>query len=63
VSLSLLVGLVGSMARNDRPASAVPSAGQPASAAPTTGPSSVQVPAPVQVTAPTTPPVTTSHAT
>lgn len=65
LSLSLLVGLVGAMVRGDRSSAAPtvstdPTASIPAGPTATAGP---QVPPTVQVTRPTTPPVTTSHAT
>jgi len=66
ISLSLLVGLIGAMARSDGPAAAsadVATTTSTSSAPPAASGAPVPVPAPVQVTRPTAPPVTTSHAT
>jgi hypothetical protein len=74
LSASVLVGLIGSMARAERPASTDPPpvvAGSTAPAttqprSPTRAPAAPQapvVPPDVQVTRPTTPPITTSHGT
>jgi hypothetical protein len=66
LSLSLLVGFVGAMTRNDRTATTTAAIPAPAStsASPsrTSSKPSVGVPAPVQVDAPTSPVVTNSHA-
>ena len=60
LSLSLLVTLVGGMVRGDRP-SATTTLAPNTTTGPTTAPP--PVPPPPQVTRPTAPPVTTSHAT
>jgi hypothetical protein len=70
LSLSVLAGLIGAMARSERPATPAP---PPAVAAPdaaatqvspaTRTPAAPVVPPPVHVTRPTTPPTTTSHGT
>jgi hypothetical protein len=68
LSLSLLVGLVGAMVRGDRSAAASTVNGRPPAASTSSGSpgasgAPVPVPPPIQVTRPSGPPVTTSHAT
>jgi hypothetical protein len=66
LSLSLLVGLVGAMARDDRTSAATTAIPAPdsssATPARTSSKPSSGVPAPVQVDAPTSPAVANSHA-